>query len=131
MFIDASVMVAMMTDEAEARAFAVRMQASTVRLTSPIAVSRAASEVSAILNVRAGMTAEAIGRFLQLMNIQVLAVPPRAAFIALEAQSQFGSGVHPANLTADECMTYACARYYRQPLLFVSGGYALTDIDVV
>jgi len=130
MFIDASVMVAMMTDEAEARAFAVRMQASTVRLTSPIEVARAASEVSVILNVRPAVTAEAIGRFLQLMNIQVLAVPPRAAFIALEAQSQFGSGAHAANLSADESMTYACARYYRQPLLSRSGGFALTDIDI-
>lgn len=130
MFIDASVMVAMMTDEAEARAFAVRLQASTVRLTSPIEVANAASAVSVILSVRPVMTAEAIGRFLQLMNIQVLAIPPRAAFVALEAQSAFGLGTHAANLTSDECMTYACARYYRQPLLFKSGGFALTDIDI-
>lgn len=130
MFIDASVMIAMMTDEAEARSFAIRLQASSVRLTSPIAVAKAASGASIILDVLPKVTAEAIGRFLQLMNIQVLAVPPRAAFIALEAQSMFGTGVHAANLTSDECMTYACARYYRQPLLFKTGGFAHTDLDI-
>ena len=130
MFVDATVMAAMMTDEGEARAFSRRMQASAVRLTSPLEVAKAASAVSTALGLRPDVMGEAVGRFLQLMNIQVLAVPPRAAFIALEAQTAFGKDNHPADLTSEECMIYACARYYRQPLLFRSGGFALTDLEI-
>lgn len=128
MFVDASVIAAMMTDETEARAFAIRMQASTVRLTSPMAVADAASSVADSVGLPLGQVAEAVRTFLQLMNIQLVAIPPRAAFLALEAQATFGAGVHPAALNHDQCMTYACARYYRQPLLFRNGGFADTDI---
>jgi ribonuclease VapC len=63
--------------------------------------------------------------FLQLMNIQSVAVPPRAAFLALEVQAAFAAALDP-----DDCMTYACARYYRQPLLFAGDAFAATDIEV-
>ena len=130
MFVDATVIAAMMTDEAEARAFAIRMQASTVRLTSPMAVADAATEVASVLGLPLGDIAEAAKAFLQLMNIQLVAVPPRAVFLALEAQATFGIGVHSASLNPEQCMTYACARYYRQPLLFRNGGFAGTDIEI-
>lgn len=130
MFIDASVISAMMTDEAEARIFAIRMQASTVRMTSPLAVAKAISTVSDILAIEPGDAAEAARTFLQLMNIQQLAIPPKAAFLAIDAHSSFGTGRHAANLTFEECLTYACARYYRHPLLFKDGGYAATDMEI-
>lgn len=130
MFVDASVLAAMMTDEAEARAFAIRMQASTVRMTSPIAVAKCIAEVAGILGLPLDETAEAAKAFLQLMNVQLLAIPPKAAFLAIEAEHGFGEGRHPAGLTADQCMTYACARYYRQPLLSKEQGFAATDMEL-
>lgn len=130
MFVDASVIAAMMIDEAEARAFAIRMQVSTVRLTSPMAVADAANCVADSIDLPLGQVAEAVKTFLQLMNIQLVAVPPRAAFLTLEAQATFGAGLHPAALDHAQCMTYACARYYRQPLLFRNGGFADTDIGI-
>ena len=128
MFVDASVMLAMMTDEGAAREFSKRMQASTVRLTSPMAVARTAIDLVARLGLSMADATEAVRTFLQLMNIQSVAVPPRAAFLALEAFAAFGSA--PASLDLDDCMTYACARYYRQPLLFAGGGFAATDIEI-
>lgn len=131
MFVDHSALTAMLIDEADARHFAGRMQNATVRMTSPMAVARAALGVAGSLGLSIVETGEAVKVFLQLMNIQVLAVPPRAAFLAVEAFETFGTGRHPANLDLDECMTYACARYYRQPVLSKGDVFGKTDIDVV
>ncbi|MGY5779990.1 type II toxin-antitoxin system VapC family toxin [Rhizobium sp. LEGMi135b] len=130
MFIDASVLSAMMTDEEEARAFAVRMQPATARMTSPLAAANAAILISSILGLSPTEAAEAVRTFLQLMNIQQLAVPPRAATLAIEAYERYGQGDHPARLSFDDCMTYACARYYRQPLLSESDQFKQTDIEL-
>lgn len=130
MFIDASVLSAMMTDEEEARAFAIRMQLATARMTSPLAAAQAAIEISAVLGLSPSEAGEAVRAFLQIMNIQLLAVPPRAAFLAAEAYEHYGQGGHAAHLSLDDCMTYACARYYRQPLLSKSDRFSRTDIEV-
>lgn len=130
MFIDASVLSAMMTDEEEARAFAIRMQPATVRMTSPLAAARAAIEISTILGLSPTESAEAVRAFLQLLNIQLLAVPPRAAVLAVEAYERYGQGGHAARLGLDDCMTYACTRYYRQPLLSKSDRLNQTDIEL-
>ncbi|AVA23431.1 type II toxin-antitoxin system VapC family toxin [Rhizobium sp. LEGMi198b] len=131
MFVDASVLSAMMTDEEEARNFAARMQAATARMTSPLAVTQAAISVAGRLDLTIVDAGNAVRTFLELMNIQLLAIPPRAAFLAIEAHERYGEGRHPAALSLDDCMTYACARYYRQPLLFRSDAFAQTDIEVV
>ena len=130
MFIDASVLSAMMTDEEEARAFAIRMQPATVRMTSPLAAAQAAIEISTILGLSPTESAEAVRAFLQLMNIQLLAVPPRAAILAVEAYERYGQGSHASGLSHDDCMTYACTRYYRQPLLSKSDRLNQTDIEL-
>jgi len=130
MFIDNSILLAMMTDEGEARAFANRMQPATARMTSPLAAAHAAIKISTILGLSPTEAGEAVRSFLQLMNIQLLAVPPRAAFLAAEAYEHYGQGDHAARLSLDDCMTYACARYYRQPLLSKSDRFNQTDIEM-
>lgn len=130
MFIDATVLSAMMTNEEEARSFANRMQPATARMTSPLAAAHAAIEISTILDLSPAEAGDAVRTFLQLMNIQLLAVPPRAAFLAVEAYEHYGQGGHPARLSLDDCMTYACARYYRQPLLSKSDRLYQTDIEM-
>jgi ribonuclease VapC len=130
MFIDASALMAMMTDEEAARRLAVRMQASSVRMTSPLAVAEAAVGVAVVLGFSVAEAGNSVKTLLQLAGIQLLAVPPRAAFIATEAFDLYGQGRHPADLSLADCMTYACARYYRQPLLFHGKGFEHTDIEV-
>jgi ribonuclease VapC len=130
MFIDHSILSAMMADEEEARAFANRMQPATARMTSPLAAAHTAIEISVILGLSPTEAGEAVRSFLQLMNIQLLAVPPRAAFLAAEAYEHYGQGDHPARLSLDDCMTYACARYYRQPLLSKSDRFSQTDLEL-
>ncbi len=130
MFIDASVLSAMMTDEEEARAFAIRIQPATARMTSPLVAANAAILVSDTLGLSPTEAGEAVRTFLQLMNVQLLAVPPRAATLATEAYERYGQGNHIARLSLDDCLTYACARYYRQPLLSKSDRFKQTDIEL-
>ncbi len=127
MFIDGSVLLAMMTDEEAAREFARRLQASTVRLTSPMAVARTTLALATEMAMPVSDASEAVATFMQLMNIQSVAVPPRAASLAVDAYSTFGKG--GGGLSLDDCLTYACAKYYRQPLLFSGNGFAATDIE--
>jgi ribonuclease VapC len=131
MFIDASALAAMMTDEEEARRLATKMRGSTVRMMSPPVVTAAIITVAEALGLSIAETEKAVRAFLQLANIQLLAVPPRAGFSAAAAYESFGQGRHPANLDRDQCMTYACAQYYRQPLLCALAAFALTDLDLV
>jgi len=50
--------------------------------------------------------------------------------LATEAYQRYGQGDHRARLSLDDCMTYACARYYRQPLLSKSDRFSQTDIEL-
>ena len=50
--------------------------------------------------------------------------------IAREAFRRFGKGSgHPARLNFGDCFAYALARFYNEPLLFVGGDFAATDIE--
>lgn len=129
MFVDASAIVAMMTDEDDARALAARMQTANKRMTSPESVWEAAVSVARILGTGIPVAATAVESFMSSMSISVMATPPRAAFIALEAFDRFGKGRHPASLNFGDCMSYACARYYRAPLLFKGNDFTHTDIE--
>jgi ribonuclease VapC len=129
MFIDASALTALLTDEDEARELLARLQQTTTRLTSPLAVWEAAIAVARTLNLPVAQAAEAAESYLALMEIAMAAVPPETARIALDAFDRYGKGRHPAKLNFGDCFAYACARHFGQPLLFKGGDFPLTDIE--
>ncbi|MCQ8782363.1 type II toxin-antitoxin system VapC family toxin [Mangrovibrevibacter kandeliae] len=130
MFVDGSVLMAMLTDEDEARIFAARLQTSNKRFASPIAVYEAVAAVSRDLGLAVAEAEEAVRRFLDLMTIQVVSMPPQVAGLALDAYARFGRGRGASGgLNTGDCFTYACARYYRQPLLYKGPKFAATDIE--
>ncbi|MGO4436244.1 type II toxin-antitoxin system VapC family toxin [Rhizobium sp. RAF56] len=131
MFVDHSVIAAMMSDEEAARVFARRLQTASSRMTSPIEAARAAIAVSQTLSLPIADTDAAVRAFLQVVNIQCLAVPPRAATLACEAYARRAGEEGVAALDLNDCMTYACARYYRQPLLSASDRFRGMDVALV
>jgi ribonuclease VapC len=118
MFIDASALTALMTDESDARELLSRMQRARRRLTSPLAIWEAAVAVARILDLEVRAAAQAVADYIELMEIEAVAVPPQAAATALDAFDRFGKGRHPAQLNFGDCFAYACARHYDQPLMF-------------
>ena len=129
MFLDASALTAILTDEADGPAFAARIKADKRRMTSPMAIWETALSVSRRLGLSPSEALQAVRDYLTLANVQVLAVPPQAADLAAEAFERFGKGRNPAALNFGDCFAYACARYYRQPLLYKGDDFPRTDIE--
>lgn len=129
MFIDASALTAMLTDEDEARELLARVQQSTTRLTSPLAVWEAAIAVARVLDLPVAAAAEAVESYLALIEIKIVNVAPETARIALDAFDRYGKGRHPARLNFGDCFAYACAQYLGEPLMFKGADFPQTDIE--
>ncbi|MBC9883853.1 type II toxin-antitoxin system VapC family toxin [Bradyrhizobium sp. INPA01-394B] len=129
MFIDASALTAMLTDENEARELLARLHQAATRLTSPLAVWEAAIAVARVLDLPIAEASEAVESYLALMEIKMVQVPPETARIALDAFDRYGKGRHPARLNFGDCFAYACARHLGEPLMFKGTDFPQTDIE--
>lgn len=129
MFIDASALTALLTNEDDARELLARMQQTRTRMTSPLAVWETAISVARILDLQIRVAAKAVNEYLALMEIELVAVPPETADIALAAFDRYGKGRHPARLNFGDCFSYACARHFGQPLMFKGADFPQTDIE--
>jgi ribonuclease VapC len=129
MFIDASALTAMLTDEDEARELLARLHQAATRLTSPLAVWEAAIAVARVLSLPISEASEAVESYLALMEIKMVQVPPETARIALDAFDRYGKGRHPARLNFGDCFAYACARHLGEPLMFKGTDFPQTDIE--
>lgn len=130
MFVDASALVAMMTDESDAAELAARLGRSRLRRTSPVAVFETAAAVARILGVDPREAHGAVREFLDLLAIEVEGLPPEAAELAIEAFARYGKGRgHPAQLNLADCFAYAGARAAGLPLLYKGDDFARTDIE--
>lgn len=129
MFIDASALTAMLTDEDEARELLARLHQAATRLTSPLAVWEAAIAVARVLGLPISEAGEAVESYLALMEIKMVQVPPETARIALDAFDRYGKGRHAARLNFGDCFAYACARHLGEPLMFKGTDFPQTDIE--
>lgn len=128
-FVDASAIAAILLDEGDAVDLFARIHARAPCITSPLAVWEAVRAVSRERHVTVEQAQASVERLLQIARIEVLAVPPEAAPLALEAHARFGKGRHPAALNFGDCFAYACARHARVPMLYKGDDFALTDIE--
>ncbi|MGE0282699.1 MAG: type II toxin-antitoxin system VapC family toxin [Rhizobiaceae bacterium] len=129
MFIDASALVAILTQEREADAFVERLQKTDIRLTSPIAVWETAVAISRILALKVEDASSVVKAYLDEIQIRIIAVEPETAVLALQAFDRYGKGRHPAKLNFGDCFSYACAKVLNQPLLYKGDDFAQTDIE--
>jgi len=128
MFIDASALTSMLTDETDAAELLARLQGHKQRLTSPLAIWEATVAVMRILDIDLKTASSALEEFFQLMEIRCIPVVPEMTPIALDAFDRFGKGRHPARLNFGDCFAYACATHLNQPLMFKGTDFGLTDI---
>jgi ribonuclease VapC len=123
--IHASALTAILTGEDDARRLAARLQQARRRMTSPLAVWESAVAVARVLDLAVRDAADPVAEYLVLAEIDVVAVPPEAARDPLDAFDRYGKGRHPADLNVRDCFAYACARIYRQRLLFKGADFAI------
>jgi ribonuclease VapC len=129
MFVDASALTAMLTDETDARELLARAQNYPVRFTSPLAVWETVIAVARVLGIGVQSAAVAVEDFLALIEIEVRPVPAEARGRALEAFDRFGKGRHPSALNFGDCFAYGCAHLAGAPLLYKCDDFPQTDIE--
>jgi len=129
MFVDASALTAILTDEDDARRLAAGLKRAERRITSPLAVWEATIAVARLLGLPLGEAREAITHYLALAGIVVMVVPPEVGDGALDAFERYGKGRHRASLNFGDCFAYACARHYGATLLFKGNDFPHTDIE--
>jgi ribonuclease VapC len=128
MFVDASAMVAMLTDEVDGDALARCLSTASERHTSGIAVFET---VAALARKRSYSIDEAraiVAQFLSVSGIALAPIGKAELEGALMAFERYGKGRHPAGLNLGDCFAYGSAKALGASLLFKGDDFTRTDI---
>src|SRR4051812_32561783 len=119
MFVDTSVIVALIAGEPDSARYTNLLSVAERRLTSGLVILEAAMRLSTLLTL-APVRAEAlIHMLLDEAAITIVPIDGETATAAVAAFAAYGKGRgHPAQLNLADCMSYACARTHGVPLLF-------------
>jgi ribonuclease VapC len=138
MFVDASVIIAILTNEEGAEGFAAHFDEA--RTKRPVTSILAAWEATVGLYRKKRIPmieAEArVQEFFETAGIQVLSIGPRDFPTALQAFERYGRHRYPDSernsaLNLADCFHYATAKSCRTPILTKDAGFALTDVSTL
>jgi ribonuclease VapC len=104
MFVDASAMVAMLTDAPEGDRVARVLEGATAPITSAIAIYETAARLMSRSSLSGEEARKTVGEFLRVARIRVVSIGEPEAEIALQAFERFGKRRHPANLYMGDCI---------------------------
>jgi len=121
--VDASAVVAIAMDEADAGAFSAALGTSTPKRMSAVNYFEAALRLE-----RGGGGGFDLDALLALGAVSVVPATHAHARAALDAWRRFGKGRHPARLNMGDCFAHALAREAGAPLLFKGDDFSHTDI---
>jgi len=139
MYVDASVIIAILNREADGEDFAGRIDARrSDLLASPLAIFEAAAGLAKarIGNTEGKATVgevrlahAAVLAFVAANDVRVVEITASIGAGAIEAAATYGKTVgHPAALNFGDCFAYACARTHGTDLLFKGDDFSKTDI---
>jgi ribonuclease VapC len=129
MFVDASVIVAILTREPEADSLADLLEAAAHSITSPIAVFEAVLGICRKHHSGIDEAQQDVREFLQEAAIQIVPINAHDAEAALDAFARYGKGRgHPAQLNLGDCFAYAMTKNHRTSLLYKGEDFAKTDL---
>jgi ribonuclease VapC len=129
MFVDASAIVAILTNEPDAGELIDRLERAVRPVTSAIAIFEAALGLRRKRHASVQEAEADITAFLKAARIEAVPITPAAASLALDAFARYGKGTgHPAQLNMGDCFAYALATSHRAPLLFKGDDFGKTDV---
>jgi len=129
MYIDASVLVAIIVAEPEADELGLAIRGSkTGRVTAPIAIYEATLGVARVLSCPVARARQLVVGLLKAMSVVVTPLDDHHADAALSAHERFGKGQHAARLNMGDCFAYAVAAEAALPILFKGDDFSLTDL---
>ena len=128
MFIDTSVIVAILSKESDATEFANKIEASRC-CTSALVVLEAAMRLSTKLGIDPVEVEQRIQALMDEARITLAPMDARTASLAIKAFADYGKGRgHPAQLNLADCLSYACAKAQSIPLLYKGKDFSHTDL---
>jgi ribonuclease VapC len=128
MIIDASAVIAILRNEAEAPAMAQAIETADVCRISAVNFVEAAVVID---GSRSPIASRRFDDFVSEAGLVIEAVTERQARIAREAYRDFGKGSkRRAQLNFGDCFAYALARATGEPLLVKGNDFGHTDIAV-
>jgi ribonuclease VapC len=128
MFIDTSVIVAILSKEPDATEFANKIEAASC-CTSALVILEAAMRLSTKLRIDPVAVEQRIQALLDAANITLAPMDARTASLAVKAYADYGKGRgHPAQLNLADCLSFACAKAQNMPLLFKGKDFSHTDL---
>jgi len=130
MFVDASVIIAVLTFEDEKELFETKLKNAVAIVTSPIAIYEAVLGVTCKLSCGVRDAQSAVSSFVNETEAEILSIDEAIGEAALAAYDKFGRGKHKAALNMGDCFAYACAKSRKMPLLFKGNDFIHTDIRI-
>lgn len=137
MFVDASVMVAILLNEPGAETFARCLRDTDSQLiTSVIAVWETTAALFGKKGIAMSQAQSLVTAFINETSIEVVAISNDDLSFALQAFERYGRHQYPANnrnsaLNLADCFHYASAKSHRAPILTKDAGFALTDLEAI
>ena len=129
MFVDSSVLVAILSGEEDAGAWAERIERAGSCVTSPLVVLESTMRLSSKLSVKPVDVGAVVASFLADAAIAVVPIEPADTGLAIDAFQRYGKGRgHPARLNLADCLSYACAKRLGIGLLYKGGDFSRTDV---
>jgi ribonuclease VapC len=128
-FVDSSVIVAILSDEEDAAKLSSQIDADVDAITSPFVIVEAGVRLTSKLAVEPEIAESRIRSLLMIGNVRIVDMGDSVATLALGAFKRFGKGRgHPAQLNLGDCLTYASAREHRVGILYKGNDFAQTDM---
>ncbi|TCL68368.1 type II toxin-antitoxin system VapC family toxin [Rhizobium sp. BK251] len=138
MFVDASVIIAIMTGEPGAEELAALLDAlgEQQAISSVLAVWEAVVRLYRKKRIPMAEAEARVQEFLQVARIEVMSVASDQMPAALQAFERYGRHRYPeaeqnSALSLADCFHYATAKSHGLPILTTNTGFALTDIEAI
>jgi ribonuclease VapC len=128
MFLDASALVAILTNEPEAEDLLDRIRLSRPRLVSAMCVFEAGLAIARIKRIEPEIALGEVQRFCLRIDAENVVIGADTGEMAVRAHARFGRGRHKAGLNMGDCFAYACAKQAGAKLLYKGDDFAQTDL---
>jgi ribonuclease VapC len=129
MFVDTSVIVAILSDEEDADEWIDKLEKAPTKFTSALVILEATMRLSSKLTIDPRAAGDVVERMLTASHIKVMPIDREHADFAVQAFARFGKGRGgPAQLNLSDCLSYACAKSRGIPLLYKGNDFTHTDL---
>lgn len=128
MFVDTSVIVAIIQQEEGWEAYATALRQARTIYVSPLCRWEAVRALLKVRTVSLEAAQQSVDQFFEIIHARMINISSDIGKIAEQAAATYGMARHPAALNFGDCFSYACAKAYHVPLLYKGNDFSQTDL---